>query len=142
MELSEINRFKKLAGLISESTTFKDVPEEFKKRFSRVKSSVFYGKNGEEFFITLENKGDIYIRVYVKVDGSFHPIGHLFLHQNKDNTYIPDAGNADAVFVEPSYRRNGIARSMYDFAESFGLNIIPAPVQSKEIQNFWNSKEK
>ncbi len=150
MNLSESykKRIQNLAG-IQESmeykinTKFNPIPQQFEKRFSRSNNSAtFTDKDGQEFFIIYDNNGHALIKVY-KFDAGFIPVAHLFLfHDDKTNTYTPNAGNADAVFVEPAYRNKGIARAMYEFAQHSGLNVVPADVQAPEIKSFWDSREK
>ncbi len=149
MNLSESykNRLKELSGLNEEFkhfTTFEPIPEDLKRRYSSFdNAAVFKGKDGQNLIITLENKNHVYVRVYKKTENGMVPVGSLFLyHDDKNNTFSPDAGKSDAVYVEPEFRKLGIARAMYEFAEKSGINITPSGVQAQEIQNFWNSREK
>ena len=113
-----------------------------KSRASIVRYAQFIGKDAKPYYITQEN-GQALFKVFAPTELGLAPIAYLYLHPNKDyTTYTPDAGKADAVHVNPEYRRKGIAMALYDFAEKeAGLTIQPSTVQAPEIKAMWKKRK-
>ncbi|MFW6219468.1 MAG: DUF5661 family protein [bacterium] len=91
-------------------------------------------KKGKEFFVVKDKIIDLF-----RVFDNNKPIGHLYLDYDSENkVYVPDAGKSDATFIEPEYRGNGLAVSLYKYVMNKGYNIKPSNLQSKEIKRVWS----
>jgi len=139
-------------SLLNENVKFHSISDELLlNRFNRQKSMAsidrfaeFKGSDNKVYYITQDDKtSHMYFRVYDSTPNGLIPIGSLFLHQNEDGkTYTPIAGKSDAIFVNPEYRRKGIAMAMYDFAENIAnIKIIPAETQSSEVKKLWAKRK-
>ena len=47
---------------------------------------------------------------------------------------------ADKVFVDPKFRRQGIASMLYDCAEKLGNTVVPSEMLSPDSEAFWTSR--
>jgi GNAT superfamily N-acetyltransferase len=75
------------------------------------------------------------------IEPTFFGIGREIAYarfvENGNGTY-----HATTIFVQPEYRRQGIATEVYKYAEKIlGIKIVPAAVQSELGQLFWQRKK-
>ena len=80
----------------------------------------------------VNSPGILNIEAYLK-DGT--KVGYVIFSIEGKNL------SADKAFVDPNFRRKGIANMMYDYAESLGNTVLPSNVLSPDSEAFWNARK-
>lgn len=126
------NSYIKYPENLNEENVSGYTDDDIKRLKNRYDIGFIKDKFGDQYLVIDYNNG-LYTVHHNRVN-----IGHLYVSKVGDK-YIPNAGNADAVYIKDEYRNKGIAKALYKYVIDKGINLQPSDVQSSGAKGIWKS---